>query len=145
MTLALPTVAATDWIVTELAGLPAMDGVPVFVASAAEETPRPMRDVAGPYVTLRHFPGEDVRYLGGRLAGSRVVVEVTAWDEGTDVARIGPIVDAFHGAIDAQRGSQGGVAIRSCLRVAPVERQIAEDNRLFTQLGGEYRVRVAAA
>lgn len=141
MSAATPTVAVTNWITAQLVGLPPLAGVPVFVASATEETPRPRRNVHGPYVTLRHLGSQDLRYVGGVLAGTRVVIEVTAWDEDTDTDRLVPIVSAFHGAIDRQQGSQDGLGILSCVRQAPVERQIAEENKLFTQLGGEYRVR----
>jgi hypothetical protein len=144
MTMATPTVTATDWMATRFATQPALSDVPVFVAAANEETPRPRRGVHGPYVTLRHLASTDRRYLGGRLAGSVVVIEVSAWDESTDAGRLGPIVQAFHDAIDAQRGTADDIAILSCARIAPVERQIAEDGKLFTQLGGEYRIRTSA-
>lgn len=144
MTLATPTLAATDWIAAQFAGEPALTNVPVFVAIASNDIPRPRRNTGGPYLTLRYLGGDDVRYLGGVLAGSRAVVEVTAWDEGTDPSRIQPIMEAAHDAIDRGSGSAGGVSILSCVRVAPVERQIAEDDKLFTQLGGEYRIRTSA-
>lgn len=141
---ATPTVAATNWIAAQLAAVPALDDVRIFVASATEETPRPRRGHHGPYVTLRHLGSVDLRYVGGRLAGTRVTIEVSAWDEDTRTNRLAPIVEAVHGAIDAHAGSQDGLAILSCLRVAPVERQIADDNKLYTQLGGEYRIRTSA-
>lgn len=140
---ATPTVAATNWIVAQLAGLPALDGVRLFVASAPEETPRPRRGHHGPYLTLRHLGSQDLRYVGGTLAGTRVTIEVTAWDEDTATDRLAPIVEAVHGAIDAKAGTQDGLTILSCVRVAAVERQIPDDNTLFTQLGGEYRVRTS--
>lgn len=141
---ATPTVAVTNWIAAQLAGLPALSGVGIFVGAATEETPRPRRGHHDPYLTLRHLGSQDLRYVGGRLAGTRVTVEVTAWDEDTATNRLAPIVAAVHGAIDRQAGSQDGLTILSCVRITPVERQVLDENSLFTQLGGEYRIRTSA-
>lgn len=148
MSLATPTVAVTGWISAQLAAVPALAGVGVYLAAASDETPRPMKNVHGPYFTLRGLGSVDHPYLGGRIAGTSVVIEVTAWDEGTDDSRLVPLVEAMHAAIHGQKGTSpapGSVPISSCVRVAPVERQTPEDDRLYTQLGGEYRVRASAA
>lgn len=143
MSLATATVAITDWMAAQLAARPELAGVRVFVAAAGAETPRPVRGKHGPYVTLRQLGADDWYYLGGRLGGSTVTVEVSAWDEGTDAGRLAPLIEAAHAALQGQRGSAGDVRIVACLRAAPVERQIDEDDRLYTQLGGEYRVRAS--
>jgi len=140
MTLAVATVQVTDWIAARLAAQPGSADVAVYVASATDETPRPVAGAAGPYVTLRHLGSVDHRYVGGRRAATTVTYEVTAWDEGTGADRLAPIVTAIDAALDRQRGP----GITGCTRVAPVERQIVEDDLLFTQLGGEYQIRASA-
>lgn len=145
MSLATATVAATDWIAAQLAEQAALAGVGIYVAAASDETPRPVKDVHGPYITLRHLGSNDHLYVGGAIAGVWSVIEVTAWDEGTSAARLTPLVSAMHGALHGQRGTAGDVVITGCSRLAPVERQIPEDDRLYTQLGGEYRIRASAA
>lgn len=137
-----PTVAATDWITARLAAVGgALSGVAVYVAAANDDQPRPVANAAGPYITLRHLGSNDVWFVGGHRGVTAVVIEATAWDEGTSVARLRPIVAAMHIALHRQSGESGDVRISSCVRAAPVERQIAEDDRLYTQLGGEFRIR----
>lgn len=145
MSLAIATVAVTDWIAAQFAGQEDLDDVGVYVAAASDDTPRPLKGVHGPYITLRHLGSNDHLYIGGAIAGTSVVIEVTAWDEGTTATALTPIVGAIHSALHGQRGSADGVVITGCSRQAPVERQIPEDDRLYTQLGGEYRVRASAA
>jgi len=144
MSLATATVAISDWIAAQLALQPALSGVGVYVAAASDETPRPVKGVHGPYITLRHLGSVDHLYIGGALAGTSTVYEVTAWDEGTATDGLTPIVAAIHAALHKQRGGAGDVAISSSTRSAPVERQVPEDDRLYTQLGGEYRIRASA-
>ena len=146
VTIATPTEAFTDWITARFAAVGgALAGVNVYVAAAGEDQPRPVAGAAGPYITLRHLGSADSWRIGARRGKTTTVMEVTGWDEGTNTSRLRPIVVAVQAALHRQSGSAGNVRVSTCVRVAPVERQIVEGKQLFTQLGGEYRAQLTAA
>lgn len=149
MSLATATEAVTTWMAGAIAAgfaaaTPAITGVPVYVAAAPWDVPRPVRNANAPYITLRHLGSADRVVIGGRLIASVTRIEATAWEEGTDTTRIGPVVRAMHAALHGQRGGTvGDLVITGCVRDAAVERQIDEGDYLYTQLGGEYLIRIS--
>lgn len=149
MSLATATEAVTTWMAGAIAAgfaaaVPAVTGIPVYVAAAPWDVPRPVRNASAPYITLRHMGSSDRTVIGGRLIASVVRIEVTAWEEGTDTTRITAAIAAAHGALQGQRGGTvGDLIITGCVRDAPVERQLDEGDYVYTQLGGEYLVRVS--
>lgn len=143
VTVETPTVSVTDWMTARFAAVGgALAGINVYVAAADQDQPRPVAGAAGPYITLRHLGSSDTWRIGARRGHTTTVIEVTAWDEGTDTSRLRPIVAAIQTALHRQRGFAGDARISTCIRAAPVERQIVEGKKLFTQLGGEYRARL---
>lgn len=151
MSLATATDAVTTWMAGRIAAgfaaaVPAITGIPVYVAAAPWDVPRPVRNASAPYITLRHLGSSDRLVVGGTLIASVTRIEVTAWEEGTDTTRIKAAIVAAHGALHGQRGGVvDGMVISGCVRDAAVERQIDEGDYLYTQLGGEYVVRLSAA
>lgn len=151
MTLATATEATTAWMAGAIAAAfaaatPAITGIPVYVAAAPWDVPRPVRNANAPYITLRHLGSSDRLVIGGRIIASVTRIEVTAWEEGTDTTRIKPAVEAAHGALHGQRGATvDGMTVTGCVRDAAVERQMDEGDYVYTQLGGEYVVRLSAA
>lgn len=145
MSLANAVGAAEDWITAQLEAQETLNGVGVYVAAAGDDTPRPVANVHGPYFTLRHLGSHDQIYVGGVIAGSWIVIEVTAWDEGTSTEHLKPLVEAAHAALHGQRGATDDVIISGCTRQAEVVRYPVDDDRLYAQRGGEYRIRASAA
>lgn len=148
MTIATSTNAVTDWIAgalaTAFAAATPVITAGVYVASAPWDQPRPVRNAAAPYVTIRHLGSSDRHVVGGAIVASVARFEVTAWEEGTDTTRIKPVVEAVHGALHGQRGGTvDGMVISGCVRDAAVERQVEEGDYLYTQLGGEFVVRLS--
>jgi hypothetical protein len=143
---ATPTVAATNFVAERLLAEPALAGVAVYVQVAPQEKTRPRRDDHDPYVTVRPATFVDQRVVGGRVVASEIGTDVLAWDDGTDVGRLAPIVAAIHAALHRTRQpvpSPAAPYVSACSRVAAQEFAEVDGNNVFTALGGRYAVRVA--
>lgn len=148
VSIATSTNAVTDWMTSVIATAFAAATPPlpfdVYIAAAPWDEPRPVRNADAPYVTIRHITTEDRMVIGGDIIASVGRFEVSAWEEGTDTSRIKPIVESFHAALHGKRGGVvDGMVISGCVRELGIERQVVEGDYLYTQMGGEYIVRLS--